>query len=344
MGEHSHHLKYQVVMKENRRIYRENCALKNVNSDLTSKLKEVKSKVENILRELNEIPQVCGLRDALEIKGREVSRTEIKSNNAPAEKFEGSLNPSAMEESENLQDDHDEDTLDDLLDESVNVQVTITEDIPVVQKENIEENIVFKAEMNESAEHESIEENPTKVSFSCVKCKYIGESLEDLNKHMKRKHIKDSLKKNDLGFYQCTSCTYATKSQGCFILHLQNHEGLVHDCSQCPYKSFSEYNLRVHKRREHGDKRFNCEKCSYSTAVKFRLKTHIKSVHDGVKVSKEFRYICDKCDYKTHLSTYLKNHLQIHGDVIHFCDKCTHSTPSAYNLSKHIKRRHADVC
>ena len=61
---------YKILVKENSRILKENCYLKRLNSDLTSKLNEFRCKVENLLMELNEIPQGFRLNDAFKIKGR----------------------------------------------------------------------------------------------------------------------------------------------------------------------------------------------------------------------------------------------------------------------------------
>ena len=60
----------QILVQENSRIHKENCYLQHFNSDLTSKLDEFRCKVENLLVELNEIPQGFRLNDAFKIKGR----------------------------------------------------------------------------------------------------------------------------------------------------------------------------------------------------------------------------------------------------------------------------------
>ena len=59
----------QILVQENSRIHKENCYLQHFNSDLTSKLNEFRCKVENLLVELNEIPQGFRLNDAFKIKG-----------------------------------------------------------------------------------------------------------------------------------------------------------------------------------------------------------------------------------------------------------------------------------
>ena len=63
-------LEYNILVQTNSRMHKENCELKHLTSNLTSKLKDFRSKVEQILHELNEIPQSFGLKNAFKITGK----------------------------------------------------------------------------------------------------------------------------------------------------------------------------------------------------------------------------------------------------------------------------------
>ena len=229
-----------------------------------------------------------------------------------------------------------------LLDASVNVEVTMTEEFPAFQKDELspEENILIKTETNS---HDEVEERDTeaKVSFPCTKCKYIGETFEDLNKHTRRKHILGNVEKNSDGVFKCKTCDYVTKTRGRLYVHIQKHEGQIHRCSQCPYTSITEAYLKIHIGRSHNEQKFQCNLCEFSTQDKYRLRRHMKCRHDNV--IKELKYNCDKCNYKTHSNSYLKRHKQTHDGILIYCDQCPYSTPSGHNMKYHTLRTHSDL-
>ena len=81
--------KIKMLLRENARIYSENCNLKHLNSKLASKLTKFKCKVENLLLELKETPQSHGHQDNLvvELEGKiSINRECILSTNLMKEK------------------------------------------------------------------------------------------------------------------------------------------------------------------------------------------------------------------------------------------------------------------
>ena len=218
----------------------------------------------------------------------------------------------------------------------------MTEEFPAFRKDLLspEENMQIKTE-TDSREVEKNQNSETKVSFPCIKCKYVGETFEDLNKHTRRKHVLGDVEKNANGLFQCKSCDYAAKTRDCLLVHVQKHEGQVHRCTKCSYTSECESYLKIHVVRTHSERQFRCDKCEYSTKEKSRLKVHTKYVHD--KVRKELRYNCDICDYKTPYSSGLKRHKEIHDNVLIYFDQCLYSSPSERNMKFHKLRTHSDL-
>lgn len=62
-------LENNILVRENSRMYKENCDLKHLNHSLTSKFTEIRSKVENLLIELDQIPRGRSLKDIFRAKG-----------------------------------------------------------------------------------------------------------------------------------------------------------------------------------------------------------------------------------------------------------------------------------
>ena len=87
-------LRVKLLLGENSRFYSENCHLKSLNSNLTSKLKELRLKVENLLLVFSEIPQGHGIKDTVRINGKEkywrrrIIKLFIKHNTAKKEETE----------------------------------------------------------------------------------------------------------------------------------------------------------------------------------------------------------------------------------------------------------------
>ena len=129
---------------------------------------------------------------------------------------------------------------------------------------------------NEIVEYEKVEDF---VRFSCAQCKYVGKCVNDLNKHISRRHIQ--IKKNVFGIFNCEHCEYESKWRENLIIHMQKHEEVMHYFLKCQNKSISEYNLKRHTRHSHSDQRFSCDRCEYSAKDAYSVKLH-KKVHEGI--------------------------------------------------------------
>ena len=248
----------------------------------------------------------------------------------------------------------------DLLDDRVNVEITMSEDSsPIIQKENLE--LKTEIETNETTELESIEHNHLKVSFTCLKCKYIGESFEGLNKHMKSKHVLGSNKKKrkpskikpakddkkNEGTNKCSQCKYIGSNNHDLVRHIkrkhilrmnvEKDEDDHYRCKHCDYKTPRLMNLHHHLQIHEGILH-NCSQCEYKSYSEYNLRKHIKRSH-GVR---EKTFVCEKCSYSSGDVNMLTKHNKSVHDIIakeirYMCDKCSYKTHSTNNFNNHMQ-------
>ena len=243
----------------------------------------------------------------------------------------------------------------DFLDDDVNVQITMTECVSSIQTRVVpkEENIEIKTEVetNETAVNLGLVESAAKVSFSCVKCKFIGDCLKDLKKHVKSKHSVRNVEKGEDGMYKCEDCGNRYKNRPSLLVHIEKHAGNEHKCSLCHYKNVSKDNLRKHVERKHREKTEKeneevlrtCTQCEYKSLSENNFRLHIKRVHSGSS------FKCDTCDSSYRNNYDLKKHIERvhdkdknHEEEISYCDQCTYSSPWREYLSKHKRRAHGE--
>lgn len=186
-----------------------------------------------------------------------------------------------------------------------------------------------------------------KGDFTCLRCDFVGDSSINLKNHMSDRHRNLKSYLNN-GKYACQNCTYETSKHDLFYAHLMKHEGVVHRCQLCAYKTPSEYYLRKHMQRIHSDRKFYCEQCSHSSSRPDGLKDHVVRRHSTTKSTsiqsssgKEMAFNCEQCSYKTHTKRYLQSHMLIHEKGTHYCDKCVFSS-SSHNLKVHMRRKHSN--
>ena len=242
----------------------------------------------------------------------------------------------------------------DFLEDNVNVEFEITEDIvplPTIQKRiNImqqEESIELKTESdpNETAANVEMEESSTKVSFSCVKCEYIGDCFEDLRQHINRKHSMKNVEKGADGKYKCEDCDNVYFKRLSLLKHSKQHTGLVYNCSQCSYTSWSKNYLKKHMNKEHSEGPTKCSQCGYVGYSIEDLSLHKtrKHVLRNIKKDTDGLYRCKHCDYETPKKNPLHQHLKIHEGIIHKCSKCEYTCFTDLHLSSHMKRVHGEA-
>merc|ERR1712129_86084 len=115
--------------------------------------------------------------------------------------------------------------------------------------------------------------------------------------------------------FKCEECEATYTSNISLLRHRRKHEGTVHYCQQCNYKSTRKDNLRSHKKSVHDGVKYLCDQCDYMSGNKSNLRIHQKSIHEGVK------YSCNQCDYQATQQVHLKTHkLNAHEGVQYFCN------------------------
>ena len=108
--------------------------------------------------------------------------------------------------------------------------------------------------------------------FKCSLCPYKSNRQYDIEKHIKRMHLK-------IKNHKCTTCDYTCAS----ISDLNRHIKQVHN------------KIKNHK----------CTKCEYACSLKSCLTDHIIAVHDKIKDSQ-----CLTCPYKCSRSSDLTKHIK----------------------------------
>lgn len=113
----------------------------------------------------------------------------------------------------------------------------------------------------------------------CTQCGLLVTSKHNLQKHIKRVHLK-------LKNFFCDICGYGATFKHSIASHLVSHidpkERRKWDCDVCSFVSVSKQSLRAHKAYEHSGQVFVCH-CGKQFNQRASLTTHIKCVHHKIK-------------------------------------------------------------
>lgn len=114
----------------------------------------------------------------------------------------------------------------------------------------------------------------------CNQCLYSAETVERLEAHVKKVHLKEHL-------YHCTMCEYSTNHKAVFEEHQRTHTGeKPFECRHCSYRCTSKQNLAKHERIHKPDNPLACSLCSFIARNRNSLKFHKNTEHqEGEKVS-----------------------------------------------------------
>ena len=74
-------------------------------------------------------------------------------------------------------------------------------------------------------------------------------------------------------------------------------------CELCPFESFQEGRLGLHKLLVHGVNKFNCDECPFEGASQESLTNHTDGVHAKIK-----DHVCEICEEAFSQMADLKNH------------------------------------
>lgn len=113
----------------------------------------------------------------------------------------------------------------------------------------------------------------------CPECGLLLTSKHNLEKHIKRVHLK-------LRNFFCDICGYSATFRHSIASHMISHvdpnERRKWNCDVCHFVSVSKQSLRAHKSYEHSGKVYTCH-CGKQFNQRASLSTHIKCVHHKIK-------------------------------------------------------------
>ena len=194
------------------------------------------------------------------------------------------------------------------------------------------------------------------VKFSCKYCERVYTENQTLNRHIDIEHMN-----KEREIFSCAECKKEFLSKFNFLRHIKIHQGILHACEKCDYKTslgntltyhikskhkevplfdcdICDYkgrrkSLKAHKESKHGSERYKCKICDYVSTRREYLKKHIVGLHGNLVLS------CGLCDYKCKSKNTLGFHkTDKHSNILHHCSKCDLETFSKSGLVKHIKR------
>ncbi|XP_028625394.1 zinc finger protein 64 isoform X1 [Grammomys surdaster] len=195
--------------------------------------------------------------------------------------------------------------------------------------------------------------------YKCKTCDYAAADSSSLNKHL-RIH-------SDERPFKCQICPYASRNSSQLTVHLRSHTGdAPFQCWLCSAKFKISSDLKRHMRVHSGEKPFKCEFCNVRCTMKGNLKSHIRIKHSGNNFKcphcdflgdskstlrkhsrlhqSEHPEKCPECSYSCSSKAALRVHERIHCTERPFkCSYCSFDTKQPSNLSKHMKKFHADM-
>ncbi|XP_017743672.1 PREDICTED: zinc finger protein 64 isoform X4 [Rhinopithecus bieti] len=195
--------------------------------------------------------------------------------------------------------------------------------------------------------------------YKCKTCDYAAADSSSLNKHL-RIH-------SDERPFKCQICPYASRNSSQLTVHLRSHTGdAPFQCWLCSAKFKISSDLKRHMRVHSGEKPFKCEFCNVRCTMKGNLKSHIRIKHSGNNFKcphcdflgdskatlrkhsrvhqSEHPEKCSECSYSCSSKAALRIHERIHCTDRPFkCNYCSFDTKQPSNLSKHMKKFHADM-
>ena len=135
----------------------------------------------------------------------------------------------------------------------------------------------------------------------------------------------------------CHVCAKEFWGRPSLLQHLKKHEGIVHQCDKCSYKSSSGKYLKDHISRTHSGITFQCHQCERSFTEKSRLRKHTRFVHDMIQ------FLCDRCTFKGKTQGDLKKHiLWIHEGKGPQCELCDYKPTQKSAMARHMALIHGN--
>uniref|UniRef100_A0A2K5Z8T8 ZFP64 zinc finger protein n=1 Tax=Mandrillus leucophaeus TaxID=9568 RepID=A0A2K5Z8T8_MANLE len=155
--------------------------------------------------------------------------------------------------------------------------------------------------------------------------------MKDMERHLKI-HTGDAP-------FQCWLCSAKFKISSDLKRHMRVHSGeKPFKCEFCNVRCTMKGNLKSHIRIKHSGNNFKCPHCDFLGDSKATLRKHSR-VHQSEHPEK-----CSECSYSCSSKAALRIHERIHCTDRPFkCNYCSFDTKQPSNLSKHMKKFHADM-
>ncbi|XP_043409590.1 zinc finger protein 64 isoform X5 [Prionailurus bengalensis] len=155
--------------------------------------------------------------------------------------------------------------------------------------------------------------------------------MKDMERHLKI-HTGDAP-------FQCWLCSAKFKISSDLKRHMRVHSGeKPFKCEFCNVRCTMKGNLKSHIRIKHSGNNFKCPHCDFLGDSKATLRKHSRA-HQSEHPEK-----CSECSYSCPSKAALRVHERIHCTDRPFkCQYCSFDSKQPSNLSKHVKKFHADV-
>ncbi|XP_039297386.1 zinc finger protein 260-like [Nilaparvata lugens] len=213
----------------------------------------------------------------------------------------------------------------------------------------------------------SVDNSDTMQTYTCGKCKFVGQSRKQLQTHSKihngREHIcefcqyatsnRNTLEKHyriHTGEkpFKCEICDYKCAVKHKLKIHHRKHTGeKPYSCTICDSKFFDSSTLTKHTRIHTGEKPYSCKICSFKFSRSDHITDHMRIHHKDIyremprEIVRVKRFHCTECSYKTCDSRNFSRHKNSHSGMEHFlCDICGHTYSTSWSLSRHKKTKH----
>ena len=176
-----------------------------------------------------------------------------------------------------------------------------------------------------------------KETNRCLKCSCSDCGFRTSLKKKMWIHDCTGLKKNRK--YNCDECDFGSHSTVNLRMHIESkHEGVIHRCKDCNYKTQNERELTRHRKTIH--EKYKCEFCNFDTIKYCELMEHVNANHlDYFLLGNEF--LCRLCDYRATTRNTVRLHVKVkHRGVRHQCDLCDSSFVRSHLLIRHKEVKH----
>ena len=171
------------------------------------------------------------------------------------------------------------------------------------------------------------------VQHSCDHCPLMFKRRQQLNRHVKTKHVLKHEDKSSKIFY-CAECRKEWPSKHTYISHMKCHKGLLkHKCTDCSAAYTLKTDLRYHVLSKHKQEyRFWCFLCGKGFVLNSFLNKH-KDSHNPPSIK------CRYCETKFQNNQHVKKHEQSHFGIKQFeCNMCPKKYIHKDNMRVHKKK------